>query len=383
MKKLIGYTIIAAVAGGALYAAYSRYQQSEEAAAQSARPTSAAREPGILRYPAGAPQLSALKAAPVAEAPIPLAEPLNARLAYDEDYTARVSSPIAGRVIALNAQPGDTVKAGSALLTLDSPDLAQAASDLDKALADETRKRLAFERAKKLFEGEVLARKDLENADADYAQARSEAQRARLRLRNLTAEASPGGRYSQRAPIAGVIAERKVNPGMEVRPDLPDPLFVITDPKRLWVFIDLPERNLPKVAVGNPVSVEVDAFPEQRFSATIAKVGVAVDPATRRVQVRCNLPNPDNHLKVEMYARVTLLASERQRAVRVPNSAIVTDGMYSSVFVEKSPGVFEKRRVSFHLQDRNVSYIASGLAAGERVVISGALLLDSELSATE
>ena len=87
---------------------------------------------------------------------MPLAEPLNGRIAYNENFTARVSSPIAGRIVSLRLQPGDTVKAGDALVTLDSPDLAQAVADLHKAKSDETRKRLAFERAAKLLEGEVL-----------------------------------------------------------------------------------------------------------------------------------------------------------------------------------------------------------------------------------
>jgi cobalt-zinc-cadmium efflux system membrane fusion protein len=381
MKKIIGFIVVIALAGGALLAVYYGQRQPSAGADQTVRPTVAPREPGILRYPAGAPQLSALKVSQVSEHPVPLAEPLNGRIAYNEDFTARVSSPIAGRVVALKAQTGDAVAAGASLLTLDSPDLAQAGADLDKAKADETRKQLAFERAKKLFEGEVIPRKDYESAEADLVQARAETQRARLRLRNLVPGANPEEKYALRAPISGVVSERKVNPGMEVRPDLPDPLYVITDPKRLWVVIDLPERNLSKAAEGHPVSVEVDAFPEERFSARIAKVGVTVDPATRRIQVRCDLPNPDRRLKPEMYARVTLLADEAQRAVRVPNGALVTEGMYVHVFVEKSAGVFEKRRVGMRLQDRNFSYIASGLAAGERIVTSGALLLNSELSA--
>src|SRR5450759_3895611 len=279
----------------------------------------APREPGILRYPPDAPQLAALKITAVA--------------------------------------------------------------DLNKAQADETRKRLAFERAQKLHDGEVLPRKDLESAEADLAQARAEAQRARLRMRNL----APGGgareNYLLRAPIGGVVSERKANPGMEVRPDLPDPLYVITDPKRLWVMIDLPERNLSKVEPGHPVAVEVDAWPGERFAGTIEKIGETVDPATRRIQVRCSVPNPARKLKPEMYARVTLLADENQRALRVPNGALITEGLYRQVFVEKSPGVFEKRRVTLRLQDRDYSYVASGLRPGERVGAGGALLLNSELAA--
>jgi len=365
---------------GAIAAATFLVVNSKRAVTE-APPVAAPREPGILRYAPDAPQLAALKVAPAEELPVPLAEPLNGRIAYNENYTARVSSPIAGRIVSLKLQPGDTVKAGDVLLALDSPELVQAAADFAKAQADETRKRLAFERAQKLHDGEVLPRKDLESAEADLAQARAETQRAQLRLRNLV----PGGAvrtdYVLHAPIGGVVSERKANPGMEVRPDLADPLFVITDPTRLWVMIDLPERNLSKVAPGHPVSVEVDAWAGERFAATIEKVGETVDPATRRIQVRCSLPNPARKLKPEMYARVTLLADENQRALRVPNGALITEGLYSHVFVEKGPGVFEKRRVALRLQDRNYSYVASGLTAGERVVTSGALLLSSELSA--
>ncbi len=348
-----------------------------------AEPPSAAapREPGILRYAADAPQLAALKIQAAEELPVPLAEPLNGRVAYDESRTARVSSPIAGRIVSLRLQPGDPVTAGETLLALDSPDLAQAVADLRKAKSDETLKRLAFERARKLLAGEVLPRKDYESAAADLEQARAETQRAQQRLRNLVPSGGVREDYVLRSPIGGVVSERKANPGMEVRPDLPDPLFVVTDPTRLWVMIDLPERNLSKVQPGHAVSVEVDAWPGERFAGTIEKVGETVDPATRRIQVRCSVPNPARKLKPEMYARVTLLADGNQRALRVPNGALFTEGLYSFLFVEKGAGVFEKRRVSLRLQDRDYSYVASGLEPGERVVASGALLLNSELAA--
>jgi cobalt-zinc-cadmium efflux system membrane fusion protein len=381
MKKAIQIVLVAALAGSALYAVYFGRQQSNVSSVPVSRPSVAPREPGILRYPAGAPQLSMLKMAAVEQFPVPLAEPLNGRIAYNEDATARVSSPVAGRVVAIRAQAGDTVKQGDALLSLDSPELAQAAADLEKARADEARKQLAFERAKKLHEGEVLPRKDLESAEADLAQSRAEMQRARLRLRNLVPGSNPDEKFALRAPVGGVVAERKVNPGQEVRPDLPDPLYIITDPKRLWVVIDLPERNLGKVAAGHPVSVEVDAFPDERFAAKIVKIGEVVDPATRRIQVRCDLANPERKLKPEMYARVTLLSDANQVAVRVLNNSIVTEGVYSFVFVEKTAGVYEKRRIDLRLQDRNYSYLNSGISVGERVVTSGALLLSSELSA--
>ena len=169
---------------------------------------------------------------------------------------------------------------------------------------------------------------------------------------------------------------------MEVRPDLPNPLFILTNPARLWVVIDLPERDLSKVAPGQPVAVQVDAWPDDRFSARIDKIGEVVDPATRRVQVRCSLANPEHKLKPEMYARVTLLSDENRTAVRLPNTALVTEGLYSYVFVEQSPGVFKRRRVQLAVQDRDYSYVQSGIEPEERVVVAGSVLLNSELGAT-
>jgi cobalt-zinc-cadmium efflux system membrane fusion protein len=282
--------------------------------------------------------------------------------------------------------PGDSIKAGDTLLVMNSPDLAQAVSDLAKARADESRSRQAYDRAKLLLNGGVAPRKDFESAEAGFTQARAEAQRAEAKLRNLNAgpRAEDDGRFSLRAPLGGVIAERQANPGMEVRPDLQNPLFVITDPTRLWVIIDLPERNLSKVAIGHPVSVEVDAYPGVQYRATIQRIGETVDPATRRIQVRCTIRNPDRLLKPEMFARVTLLADINKRAIRVPTSALITEGLYSFVFVEKEAGTFEKRQVTLSVQqDRDFSYVEQGLVKGERVVVTGPLLLNAELKIAE
>jgi cobalt-zinc-cadmium efflux system membrane fusion protein len=171
-----------------------------------------------------------------------------------------------------------------------------------------------------------------------------------------------------------------VNPGAEVRPDAQTPLFVITDPSHVWVIIDLPERYLGKVRVGQVVSVEVDAYKGIDISGRIASIGQVLDPATRRVQVRCVVANEEQLLKPEMFARVAPLSEERQKLARIPNSALVSEGLYSFVFVESAPGVFEKRRVELGLQGRDESYVKTGLSAGEKVVAAGALLLQSELA---
>ena len=338
-----------------------------------------------LRFPAGAPQLSYIKIEAVEALPEPLLDPLSARIAYDENHTVRVSSPIAGRVTRILVQPGDRVSAGQPLVQIDSPDFAAAAADVAKSRADFQLKEKSFARAAELFKAEVIARKDLDNAESDLRQAEAEHNRGKLRLRNLDpAMTDAGGSgYALRAPIAGIVAERSVNPGTEVRPDAPNPLFVITEPTHLWVVVDLPERNLAALHAGQDVFVEVDAYPNQQFPARVATVGEVLYPATRRVQVRCVLDNPKRLLKPEMYARVTPLADTQVKLPRIQNSSLLTEGLYSFVFVEKEPGVFAKRLVTLGLQGRSTSYVKQGLVDGERVVTVGALLLNSELAGVD
>ena len=347
-----------------------------------APPAQPAQEPGVVIFPKGAPQLTSLSIAAMGTFPVPLAEPLNGRIAFDESYTARISAPISGRVLELRAQLGDTVAAGAALAVIDAPDLGAAQADLAKAKADENRKDLSLRRAKELFTGEVLPRKDLEGSEADLAQAKAETERAALRLANLNPRHAPlaGQRMSLVSPISGVVADRKANPGMEVRPDLADPLFVVTDLKRVQVVVDLPEQHLAKVVVGQPVNVEVEAWSERVFKGRVERIAPAVDPVTRRIQVRCTVDNSEAKLRPEMYARVRLLADEQKVAVRIPNSALITDGLYSFVFIERAEGVYVKTKVELAVQDRDFSYVATGITPEKRVVVRGALLLNSELS---
>lgn len=374
---ILPVAFVVALTAGAYYAGSAR-TGSPPAAEGSQAP--AARTPNVLKFEPGAPQLAALKIAAAEEAPLPLAEPLGGRIAYNEDTTARISSPIAGRITSLKGVPGDRVASGAVLATIDAPDLALAVADLRKAEADELRKKLAMERVQKLLEGEVVPRKDLETASADHAAARAETQRAQSRLRNLTPAGGDGRSLALRSPVSGVIADRKANPSMEVQPGMAEPLFVVSDLRKLWVLIDMPERYLNDVQVGREVSVAVDAYPKEKFRAKVVRIGQVVDPTTRRIQVRCDVSNADGRLKPEMFAKVTLLSESTSHVVRVPNSALVTEGLFSFAFIETSAGVFAKRKVQLAIQDRENAYVTDGIVKGERVVVSGSLLLQSELA---
>ena len=333
--------------------------------------------------PEDSPQEANLRIETVTEMVAPTAEPFNGKISFDENFTSRISSPVLGRATKLHAQIGETVKAGQVLVSIDSPDLGGAIADYRKAIADLELKRKALERSQMLLDGGVIAHKDFESSEADMAQSQAEAIRTKGRLKNLNIDSNSvagAENFTLKAPMAGVIVDRQINVGNEVRPDANTPLFIITNPSHLWATIDLPERDLSKISLGQPISIQVDAYQNESFTGIIQSIGTMVDPVTRRIQVRCSVDSK-NKLKPEMYARITPLNKRNQKAIRIPNSALITEGLYSYVFVETSPGHLKKRRVTLDVQEREYATVKAGLSAGEKLVVSGAILLNSELSA--
>ncbi|MEI7841817.1 MAG: efflux RND transporter periplasmic adaptor subunit [Gallionellaceae bacterium] len=379
-KNIFAVLIVAALA----VAGFFTWQKIQTANAPvSSAPALPHKASDTLHFEPNAPQLTFIQVSPVESFPEPLVAPLNGRIAYNDNLTARVFSPIAGRVVNILAEAGELVKAGQGLVAIDAPAYAQAAADSSKADADLLRKKEAYDRAKLLYAAKGLARKDVESAEDDWQQADAEAIRAKSRLKNLNRQLDiRSSNYILRSPIEGVVNDRQITAGSEIRPDAPNPLFVITDPKHLWVMVDLPELQLEKVAVGQAVQIQVDAYPNTLFAGRVSVISGALDPVTRRIQVRCDIENPDLKLKPEMFAKVSPIADIHSSLPRVPNTALFTQGLYSYVFVEISPGVLQRRRVTLGLQGRDV-YIKEGLQAGERVVTSGALLLNAELAGND
>ena len=330
--------------------------------------------------PPNSPQLVNLKIESIKEIFAPSTDPLNGKITFDENFTTRIGTPIDGRVAKISGQIGDFVKAGQVLMLIDAPDLGNALADARKAQSDLQLKKKAKERNQMLFDGGVIAKKELENSDSDLAQAEAEMARTNSKLKNLgSSNKMIGAHYAVRSLISGVIVDRQANPGSLIRADAPNPIFIITNPDHLWASIDLPERDLGKIFKNQNISVEVDAYPNEIFSGRVQSIGQMVDPATRRIQIRC-VVDGKGKLKPEMYAKITPLNSSQNKVLRLPNSALITDGLYSYVFVETSAGHLTKTKVNLSAQQLNFSIVKDGLKAGDRIVTSGAILLNSELA---
>lgn len=328
------------------------------------------------------PKRGYIKEAVVALSPRPLMEPVPGKLAYDETRTARVFSPIAGRVTGHIADLGAHVRAGDVLAELNSPELGQAQSDHANALADLKLAERAFQRVDELYAHGVAPRKDYEQAQDNLTRARSEAERTRLKLANLGVQ---GGRTDNRfvlhASIAGQITERNINPGLEVRPDLAAPLFVISDLTQLWLLMDVFEKDIGLIKIGGKVLFSVPSYPGERFTATVAYIGRVVDETTRAIQVRCVVDNAEGRLLPAMYATAEVQAEPDDKAVVAPLSALFTEGESDWLYVSLGGGRYQKRQAKVGLRLKDKAVILEGLKPGERLVVDGALLLRTEQDA--
>jgi len=310
---------------------------------------------------------------------------LSGRLAWSDDVTVRVYAPVAGRVKRLLASLGQVLRPGDGLAVIDSPDMGQAQADARKADGDLELARRTLTRLRDLHEHGAAAQKDVESAQADLVRASSEAERAHARLL-LYGSRAPGidGSFTLKTPIGGTLVERNVSPGQEVRPDqmlasdasVMLPLFVITSPAALWLWVDVPEVDLASLRAGQTLRVRSRAYPDRVFEGRLDLIGAALDPATRTVRVRGSVANTQGLLKAEMYVSVEV-ADEGAVAegVDLPAKALFLHGDQPYVFVEEEAGRFRRQAVRTGSERAGRISIVEGLVPGQRVVTDGTLLL--------
>ena len=327
------------------------------------------------------PEMSALSIDTVRERKQRVVATLPAQLLLDEDKTVRVLSPVTGRVSTLDARPGDEVAAGQALLHIISSDLAQAQSDKAKADAASLASTAQLVRSESLYVHKVIALKDLEDARAQAAQDRAEAQRAAQRVQQLAGgQSTEPGEFVLRSPIAGEVVDRQANPGEEVSADAGNPLFTVSGLETLWVTAQAYEQNLTHVHRGQHLVFTTAAMPDRRYDAVVTYVGGALDSTTRTAIVRATLANPGRVLKAATFGDVRLYAPDTSHVVAVPVTALVTSGQQTVVFVQTGPTRFLRTAVTVGDDDGEMASVTDGLKAGDLVVSRGSILLQGRLT---
>ena len=261
-----------------------------------------------------------------------------------------------------------------------------------RALGDYAQFDKALARVKTLKEHGAAAQKDVESAQADFDRGLAEKERAEASLQLLgNTSGNFNDVYHVTSPIAGIVVDKNINVGQQLRADLilantpqaTAPLFVITDPTKLWVQLDVPEAKLGKLHVGDPVELRSPAYPGKVFPGKIASVGAFLDPQTRVAHARVIVDNPEGQLKGEMYVSVEVdEAADARTDVALPAQAVIyEDGKYY-VFVQDAVNRFTRRPVTLEREagPDGSQVVVRGISPDQNVVTQGSLLINDVMA---
>ncbi|MEK6586071.1 MAG: efflux RND transporter periplasmic adaptor subunit [Nitrospirota bacterium] len=305
---------------------------------------------------------------------------------------AEITALVRGRVVEVYGELGQEVKGNAPLAILYSSDLGLAQSAYLKAKAKLHVAEQAFERAQFLLQEQVIGEAELQRRQAELLSNQAEANEShdRLKLLGMNDEEFRRLESSRKirsvvpivAPFAGRIIVRKLTRGEVV--ETTDNLFVIADLSEVWVQANIPEKDIPfahsiHASGDRQVEVRINAYPKEVFRGTITYVADVLDPVTRTMQLRIELPNQDGRLKPEMFATIRLFSEAQPEQLAVPEAALQRDQGRTFVFVQRSPNEYELREVHVGESNGTVTAILGGLNEGEPVVTHGAFVLKSEL----
>jgi cobalt-zinc-cadmium efflux system membrane fusion protein len=295
----------------------------------------------------------------------------------DPTRTAAVLPPLGGRVVEVKVALGERVSRGQVLAVIDSGDFAQALGDDDKAADALKLTETNLSRQERQNKIGAASDRDLDQARSDHTQALAEYTRAEARLKALgvSATSRPASRELQvTAPVSGSITALSVAPGMMIN-DVTQPLMSIADLSTVWVTAMVPEKDLALVARNQEADVSLDAYPDRTLHGKVLFVADVIEADTRRDKIRIAFANADYALKPNMFATVTLTGAKQSRIV-LPSAALLMNNDRTSVFIATAPWTFERRTVDPVLSEGTSVAIRSGIAEGDKVVVSGGILLN-------
>jgi membrane fusion protein, heavy metal efflux system len=302
-------------------------------------------------------------------------------LGVNKNAYAEVSTPMAARVVALRAVEGQRVRAGDALATLESGELAKARGELATAEARRDLAQRAFERKRGLNAEKIVPTREVQEAENEMVAAESQVRAARSGLQALGApdRAADGTNPSSlvlRSPVTGVILERTLALGQTADPSRP--LFRVGDLSTIWLTVHAFERDAVRLVQGAPAKITFAALPGRTFEGKIALIGQSVDADSRTVAVRIDLSNRERLLRPGMSATAWLPVGEQGTLLAVPAAAVQRVRDRWCVFIPKDSRTFEIRPIGRGRDIAGEVEILSGLKAGEPIVVDGAFLLKAE-----
>ena len=310
---------------------------------------------------------------------------------FNQDTTVQVVSPYSGRIRQVPVRAGDSVKKGQALYTVDSPDLVQAISSLIAAAGVRSLATRNLERARKMFDIQAAAQKDLDQALSDQQSAEGAYQAARDAVRifgktdaemdKIISSRKVSGEMTVFSPIAGKVVARNAAPGMLVQPGSTPAPVSVADTAAKWVIANVTEYDAPKLKLGLPAKISITAMPGKTFMARIVNIGASVDPATRRVPVRTEVQDPDGELQQQMLATFVFDISPPIMSTAISPNGVVREGDGTmTAFVTTDGREFTRRALKVGMEQNGFVQVLEGLSDGEKVAGDGAIFLSNAIA---
>lgn len=289
-----------------------------------------------------------------------------------------ITAAAGGRVLRVVPQLGDRVAAGSPLVVVHSPELARAATDQAAATAALSAADRELERTRKLVAIGAASRREVEEREAERADALARVDAARSEVRLLGGGANRSGEMTVKAPAAGIVTERAVNPGVVVERGAP--LITTASLSPVWVIGELAEADMARVRIGDRATINSDAYPGLDVSGRVTYIAPEVRRETRTAQIRIETPNEGGRLRFGMLVEARLESAVGGETLGVPAAAVQRIGAATVVYVVAtgSRSRFEERNVETGTQRDGMVTILNGLRAGERVISTGSVFVRAE-----
>jgi cobalt-zinc-cadmium efflux system membrane fusion protein len=306
---------------------------------------------------------------------------LTGTVAYNGFHTIPVISQVSGPVNRIVVIPGQHVHQGDAMLFVASPDYSQLRTNYLKAKDAYALAQKAYARAKDLYDHKAIAEQTLEQAQSAETQAGGDlvSAMAALKVLGITdpdelVKSLPSFEVPVKAPIAGEVVEQDIAAGQLLQTGATQ-CFMISDTNTVWVLVNVYQKDLPYVRVGDQVTIQIDTY-QQVFHGRIAYVAASLDPNTRTLQARIETNNPGEKLKKDMYVTTSVNAGTIKNAIALPDAAILRDNENQPfVYAATSSNQFGRRPVTVGENSDGKTEITGGLKAGDHVIGDGSLFL--------
>jgi membrane fusion protein (multidrug efflux system) len=314
--------------------------------------------PGCRKGPAaaGAPAAFAVQAVVVAAVEQPVAESLALVGSLVANEMVELKSETEGTIQQILFQEGQRVKAGEPLLLLDETKFAAAAAEAEAAFKVSESN---LERAKRLYGEKLISKQEIDQNDAVFQAARAAFDLKKRQLKDARIT----------APFSGVVSGRRISPGQVI--DKNTLLTVLVDLDPVKVELNVPERFVGQLKIGQKIMVKLVAYPGRTFEGEVYFIAPYVDEVQRTALLKAKIPNPNNELKPGMFANLDLTLQIKDRAIVVPESAVISSGDRTMVYIVDNENTAQVRPVRLGMRQAGMVEILSGLAPGERVVAEG------------